>query len=75
MSSELQYIRDYYRVPAAIGGRVKYTGGKGTRYGTITGVRNHYLLVRLDGNTYPHVFHPTWELHYLPARAGVLSHE
>ena len=64
----LEYIKDYYRVPASVGGRVKYTGGKQPQYGTIEGARNQYLLIRLDGETHePFPYHPTWEITYLEA--------
>ena len=64
----LEYIKEYYRVPARVGCRVKYTGGKQPQYGTIEGARNQYLLIRLDGETHePFPYHPTWEITYLEA--------
>ena len=62
----LEYIKDYYRVPVRVGGRVKYTGGKQPQYGTIVGARNQYLLIRLDREAHePGSYHPTWEITYL----------
>lgn len=63
-NSDLQYIRDYYQVPAEIGGRVRYTYG-GERFGTIVGAREARLLIRLDATEKAEPFHPTWELEYL----------
>lgn len=67
-----KYVRDHYRVPAYIGGRVAYTWGErhgeGTRYGTITGFDGQYLIVKLDGEGKVRRrdrFHPTWEIEYL----------
>lgn len=61
------YIRDYYRVPAEVGGRVMYSGGEVARHGTITGFRDAYLLILLDGERISHPYHPTWKIEYLPA--------
>jgi hypothetical protein len=63
----MQYVRDYYSVPARRGGRVRYTGDKEPRLGTITSARHGGLRIRLDGDKHPLPFHPTWELEYLPA--------
>ncbi|WP_024899494.1 hypothetical protein [Brucella rhizosphaerae] len=61
----LEYIKDYYRVPARVDGRVKYTGGKKPQYGTIEGAQNQYLLIRFDGESNePLLYHPTWEITY-----------
>lgn len=61
----MNYIRNYYRVPAKRGGRVRYTGGKSPRTGTIKSARHGYLRIVLDGDKHAGVFHPTWELEYL----------
>lgn len=61
MSAE--YVRRYYGVPAKHGGRVVVDGFPAT----ITGFRDHYLLVRLDHE--PHrlqLAHATWHVQYLP---------
>jgi len=63
----LEYIRDYYRVPARVGGRVKYTGGKQPQYGTIVDASGQYLVIRLDGEAHELSYHPTWEITYLEA--------
>jgi hypothetical protein len=60
----MEYIRRYYGVPAKRGQRVCYTY-KGRREGTITGARNQYILVRLDGENRTGAYHPTWEMEYL----------
>lgn len=61
----LEQIRRSRNVPAKRGGRVFDRFYQ--RYGTIVGARNGYLRIRLDGNTHPVNYHPTWELDYLPA--------
>lgn len=63
----MAWIRKTYGVPAKRGGRVAYTGDGKRELGTITGARHGYINVRLDGEEHPGPFHPTWELHYLPA--------
>lgn len=60
------YIRNAYRVPAKRGGRIEYTGEKAPRFGTIIGTYGARLKVRLDGDTKPGCFHPTWKICYLP---------
>lgn len=65
----LRYIRDYYDVPANRGQRVKYTGdctkrGK-PKLGTITGADGARLRIRMDGDSFSNLYHPTWELEYL----------
>jgi hypothetical protein len=61
--SSLDYIIRTYAVPAKIGGRVEYTGGKEPKLGTITGASGP------DGAKYAMLFHPTWELKYLPVES------
>jgi len=62
----MQWVRDNYHVPAMRGGRVRYTGDRSPRLGTITGTRHGSLRIRLDGEKHSAPFHPTWELEYLP---------
>ena len=62
----LEYIRDTYRVPARLQGRVEYTGGQAPRLGTIVGVDGAHLCIMLDGEKRARRYHPTWELRYLP---------
>lgn len=61
----LEYIQSHYRVPAHEGARVKYTGGRRPRLGTIIGADGAYLLIRLDGLKTSQRYHPTWEISYL----------
>ncbi|MET8648510.1 hypothetical protein [Nocardia aurea] len=65
----MQYVRDYYGVPAKRGGRVRYTGDKEPRLGTIASARHGGLRIRLDGDKRAMPFHPTWELEYLEAKS------
>lgn len=55
-----QYVRDYYRVPAKRGMRIKACG----KPGTIVGFDGQYLRVRLDGQKRVSTWHPTWEIDY-----------
>lgn len=61
----LDYIREHYGVPARIGGRVEYSGGKAPVTGEITGARSAHLLIRLAGQRHSSPYHPTWKLRYL----------
>ena len=64
--SNMQYMRDTYGVPAKRGMRVKYTGGKTPRMGTITGTGGCGIMVRLDGDKISLPYHPKWKLEYMP---------
>jgi hypothetical protein len=66
MSVVLEYVRETYQVPAFVGARVRYTGGKESVEGTILGERAGMIRVRLDGHKRSYNFHPTWEMEYLP---------
>lgn len=57
----MEYIRNFYNVPAKRLGLVKYKG----KQGKITGYRNAYLLVTLDGESRCKPYHPM-DLEYLP---------
>lgn len=62
----LEYIRNYYKVPAEIGRRVEYTSETGTKQGVIVGAWNQYIQIHFDGEKKPAgVFHPTWKMKYL----------
>lgn len=65
----LDYIRQHYSVAAHRGARVRYTGDKGpkvsARIGTIVGAEGAYLRIRMDGDSFSNIYHPTWELEYL----------
>lgn len=56
----MEYIRKYYGVPAKRGGRVAAIG----KTGTICGTSGPHLRVRLDGETFARIFHPTWNMVY-----------
>ncbi|MBK1799327.1 hypothetical protein AVM47_015635 [Pseudomonas aeruginosa] len=44
--------------------------GRGTEErGTITSAKGAHLMIKLDGESKPRKFHPTWELQYLPEQA------
>lgn len=62
----MQYIRDSYGVPARRGGRVVYTGEAMATTGTITSAEGARLRVRMDGDKRSGIYHPTWEMRYLP---------
>lgn len=59
--NKMDYIRNYYKVPAKKGGRVEYEG----KAGTIVGTRNAYLRIRLDGEKKIKSYHPTYNMSYL----------
>ena len=61
----LQYVRDYYGVPAKRGGRVRF---EGQHEATILSA-THHLHVRFDDGCEGWL-HPTWEVEYLPVAAG-----
>lgn len=61
----IEYIRRNYGVPAKVGGRVKYTGGRHPMPGTITGTSGAHLMIRLDGQQHSMPYHPDWQLEYL----------
>ena len=62
MSEEdMEYIREYYKVPAKKGARIKFHA----RPGTIVGAQGPHLRIRLDGDTGIKSYHPTWEMEYL----------
>lgn len=68
-SDELAYIRQFYRVPARIGGRVRFESD-GRQSGTLIGHRGAFLKVRVDGWAYPAYVHPAGDLEYLPDDAS-----
>jgi hypothetical protein len=65
----LSYIRTTYRVPAKRGQRVRYTGDRGPkakpREGVIVGAEGAHLRIRMDGDSFSNIYHPTWELEYI----------
>lgn len=44
----IDWIRKMYGVPAKVGGRIEYTGGKTPCLGTITDARGGHLRIKLD---------------------------
>jgi len=66
----LDYICQSYGVPANRGQRIRYTGDKSpkatARDGTITGAEGPHLRIRMDGDSFASIYHPTWEIEYLP---------
>lgn len=59
----LEYIREYYQVPAHEGQRVTYCGDPAV----IVGASNQYLTLHFNGQVEPDTgrYHPTWEIVYL----------
>jgi hypothetical protein len=69
--SGFEYIRAYYRVPAARGVRVRYSGMGPAREGVIISASGQYLWLRFDGETRRSgPYHPTWEMEYLVPAAS-----
>ncbi len=54
----LQYIRDYYEVPAVIGRVVYYKD----RRGVVCGSHGPHVKIWLEGDKNPGYYHPTYEL-------------
>ncbi|WP_454667882.1 hypothetical protein [Acinetobacter calcoaceticus] len=64
MKGTMEAIRKMYGVPAKRGMRVVASG----KPGVITGTRKDgtmHLTIRLDGESKPKNFHPTWEMEYV----------
>ena len=64
----LEYIRDYYRVPAKLGGKILYApddDGYVQIEGEIIGASDSYLRVQLETDSDPVYLHPTWHIEYL----------
>ena len=64
------WINQNYGLSIRSGARVRYTGGKDPRMGTVTGADGQYIDIRFDGavgDAGP--FHPTWKLEYNPGEA------
>lgn len=63
----MKYIRETYGVPARRGAWVKFTGNphKCPSFGTVTGSRNQYINVRMDGDIKSGKYHPEWRIEYL----------
>lgn len=59
----LEYIRQYYKVPAYVGQPVTYQG----QPAQIVGGKRQYLVLQFEGQNEPDIgcYHPTWEIEYL----------
>ena len=57
----MNYIEEYYKVPARIGRRIKF---KGDREGVIVKTDSHIHVI-FDGEKNKSALHPTWEVEYL----------
>ena len=57
----LQYVRDYYQVPAYVGMRVSVYG----KTGVIVGGNGPYIRIHLDGQKHDGNYHPTDGVTYL----------
>lgn len=59
----MAYIRDYYKVPAKRGARIRF---RDAYDGVIVGSRGQYLRVRFDWEPLTiQTLHPTWCVTYL----------
>ena len=56
----MEYIRDFYNVPAYRGQRVKYCGNPGR----IISTRAAYLNLKMDNGQIIRNVHPEWEMEY-----------
>ncbi|HHM8388540.1 TPA: hypothetical protein ACRNQE_000141 [Pseudomonas aeruginosa] len=65
----MEFIRMAYNVPCKRGGKVIYRGRGTDEHGTITSAKGAHLMIKLDGESRPRRFHPTWALLYLPEQA------
>jgi hypothetical protein len=62
----LEYIRNYYNVPAYTGKKVEYTSLAGKKYtGTIVGGKDAYIVLEFEENMLNGAYHPTWNINYL----------
>ena len=57
MSRSLEYIRQFYNVPARRRAVVTYNG----RRGKVVSARNGLIRIKLDGNKRARIYHPTDE--------------
>ena len=62
--SAIEYIREYYKVDAYRGRRIRFGKEKPVE-GTILGGKGALLRVRLNGLKRTALLHPTWEIEYL----------
>lgn len=71
----LEYIRQYYGVPAYAGTEIVYTGERGERHvGVVVGAQYAYLTVSMPTLwDEPVPMHPTWKIEY-PVAVGENTH-
>jgi hypothetical protein len=62
MRDPLQYVRDYYGVPAYKGVKVEAYG----KPGVIAGGEGPHVLIKLDGEKHARPYHPTDGITYKP---------
>jgi hypothetical protein len=72
----MQYIRDYYKVPAKRGAIIEYHGDEEIgrfirgflyvpRRGVIVAAKGNYLRVRFNDSNHITTIHPTWKVKYV----------
>ena len=66
MTNALDYVRDHYKVPAVLEGRIRFTWPEydGERLASIVGAEGPHLKVLFDDGVLGQL-HPTWEIEYL----------
>ena len=68
----MQYVRDFYGVPAKRGGKVLVPfKGQPAVPGVIVAARNGRIKVKVEGRVYP--YHPTWCVKYLDSQGGSID--
>jgi len=60
----MEYIRNYYKVPAKRGGKIIFDYPD-PRIGVITSAQGHYIRVRFPEHKHSLILHPTWKVEYL----------
>lgn len=68
MYDPLEYIREYYSVPANKGQRVEVELKGERKQGKIVGAHNAYIKVMIDGEKTPRIYHPTDAVEYLTSK-------
>lgn len=63
----MQYIRNWYGVPAYRGARVRFTPDSRDKpmEGRITSADSAYLRCHFEGSERPYRCHPLWQMEYL----------
>lgn len=69
----MKYIRDYYKVPAKRGAKIRYMASDGDDCdGVITSSKDQYLRVRFGNDKRTVLLHPTWNVAYLNEKNEVI---